>query len=642
MADNVAVTAGSGTTIAADEVTDGTLGSCKVQFVKLMDGTLDGTTKAAVGSNGLATDVKAVVPGTGATNLGKAEDAAHTSGDVGVLALGRRSDTVSSSAGTDGDYATINLDANGRLYTNAQATGNVASGASDSGNPVKVGGIYNSSPITLTNGQRGDAQLDASGYLKVNVAAGGASGGTSSSFGSAVPSTGTAIGASDGTNMQAPRVFDGDTGVGTEYVLGAVLRKTASGGTVEAGTSSNPLRTDPTGTTAQPVTDNGGSLTVDNAGTFAVQATIAAGATNIAKAEDVASADADVGVPAMAVRKATPANTSGTDGDYEMLQISAGRLWTSANIDQLAGTTTDTNSGNKSAGTLRVVLATDQPQLTNKLLVTPDANSAVNVAQINGVTPLMGAGNTGTGSPRVTIATDQAAFSVNATLQTGTNSFGDVRAITTSVTPGTSAAHLGKAEDAASASGDTGVFILGVRNDTPSSLTSANGDYAGLTTNAYNQLHVSTYAVTTISQTPTVSTTPAYSAGDAVGGKLTFASATRISAYSGTVTSVSIVDQNKQAAVMDLILFNADPSGTTFTDNSALDIADADMTKIFARIPLVDWCGFNDNGACVMNNLNIPFVLASGSSIYGSLITRGTPTFAATSDIIVNVTIVQD
>lgn len=81
------------------------------------------------------------------------------------------------------------------------------------------------------------------------------------------------------------------------------------------------------------VDDNAGSLTVDNGGTFAVQATVAAGATNIAKAEDVASADADVGVPALAVRKATPANTSGTDGDYEFLQISAGRLWASATID---------------------------------------------------------------------------------------------------------------------------------------------------------------------------------------------------------------------------------------------------------------------------------------------------------------------
>jgi len=81
----------------------------------------------------------------------------------------------------------------------------------------------------------------------------------------------------------------------------------------------------------------------------------------------------------------------------------------STNIDQIAGTTPDVNSGAKSAGTLRVVLATDQPALTNKLLVTPDsvalpANQSVNVAQVNGVTTLMGAGATGTGSQRVTPA----------------------------------------------------------------------------------------------------------------------------------------------------------------------------------------------------------------------------------------------
>jgi hypothetical protein len=42
--------------------------------------------------------------------------------------------------------------------------------------------------------------------------------------------------------------------------------------------------------------------------------------------------------------------------------------------------TVDTNSGNKSASTLRVVLATDQPQLSNKLLVTPDLPSGASTA----------------------------------------------------------------------------------------------------------------------------------------------------------------------------------------------------------------------------------------------------------------------
>lgn len=71
------------------------------------------------------------------------------------------------------------------------------------------------------------------------------------------------VGASDGANLQTPRVFDVDTGVGTQFALGVSLRKAASGGSVEAGTSADPLRVDPTGTTAQPVTDNAGSLTVD-------------------------------------------------------------------------------------------------------------------------------------------------------------------------------------------------------------------------------------------------------------------------------------------------------------------------------------------------------------------------------------------
>lgn len=41
----------------------------------------------------------------------------------------------------------------------------------------------------------------------------------------------------------------------------------------------------------------------------------------------------------------------------------------STNVTQWAGTAVDTNSGNKSAGTLRVVIATDQPALTNALKV---------------------------------------------------------------------------------------------------------------------------------------------------------------------------------------------------------------------------------------------------------------------------------
>lgn len=57
--------------------------------------------------------------------------------------------------------------------------------------------------------------------------------------------------------------------------------------------------------------------------------------------------------------------------------------------------------------------------------------------------------------------------------------------ITGSVTPGTSAGHLGKAEDAAHTSGDTGVAIWGVRKDTTTETTSADGDYSQASTDSY-------------------------------------------------------------------------------------------------------------------------------------------------------------
>lgn len=192
-----------------------------------------------------------------------------------------------------------------------QAAGAVASGSADSGNPVKVGGKYNATPPTIADGQRADLQTDANGYLKVNVAAGGASGGTSSSFGSADPGTGTAAGFSDGTNMREARVFDLDSGAGTQYGLGVNLRKIASGGSVEAGTSSDPLRTDPTGTTAQPITDNGGSLTTDSG---QLPATLGQKAMSASMAVVVASDQSNLPANVAQINGVTPLMGAGATG----------------------------------------------------------------------------------------------------------------------------------------------------------------------------------------------------------------------------------------------------------------------------------------------------------------------------------------
>lgn len=145
MADNITLNAGAGgSTLAADDIT-----SVWYQIVKLAYGALDSATvvstsnglpvqvvaalpagtnaigklaansgvdigdvdvlSIAAGDNNIGNvDIVTVVPGTGATNLGKAEDGAHTSGDVGVMALGVRNDTPNAAlAGTDLDYSPI-------------------------------------------------------------------------------------------------------------------------------------------------------------------------------------------------------------------------------------------------------------------------------------------------------------------------------------------------------------------------------------------------------------------------------------------------------------------------------------------------------------------------------------------------------
>lgn len=51
--------------------------------------------------------------------------------------------------------------------TASQIQGNVAGGATDSGNPVKVAGVYNTTAPAYAAGQRAELQTDAAGLLKI-------------------------------------------------------------------------------------------------------------------------------------------------------------------------------------------------------------------------------------------------------------------------------------------------------------------------------------------------------------------------------------------------------------------------------------------------------------------------------------------
>ena len=85
----------------------------------------DETNSLVVNADGsLDVDVTDIIPGVGATNLGKAEDAVHGDGDTGVMTLAVRNDTLAALAGTDGDYAPLQVDASGALYVSGTFSSN--------------------------------------------------------------------------------------------------------------------------------------------------------------------------------------------------------------------------------------------------------------------------------------------------------------------------------------------------------------------------------------------------------------------------------------------------------------------------------------------------------------------------------------
>jgi len=139
-----------------------------------------------------------------------------------------------------------------------------------------------------------------------------------------------------------------------------------------------------------------------------------------------------------------------------------------------------------------------------------------------------------------------------------------------------------------------------------------------------------TTGTTTFEATPVISLI-AYSIGDVVGTKMTFdTGGLRLS--SPFITSVGLVDQNKLGLSMHLVVFDQDPTLTTITDNGVLDVADADMSKIAAIVPITTYSSFNDNSFGYARDLNYSLSLRS-SFLYCVLVTQATGTFAAVTDI---------
>ena len=103
---------------------------------------------------------------------------------------------------------------------------------------------------------------------------------------------------------------------------------------------------------------------------------------------------------------------------------------------------------------------------------------------------------------------------------------------------------------------------------------------------------------------------------------------------SGIIKSIVLIDQAMQNAEIDLVFFESNPSSTTFTANSALDIADADNDMIIDRITVNpgDYVSFSDNSMAKLN-LNSKYRCAGDRKLWLAGVVRSTPTYAAAGDL---------
>lgn len=150
----------------------------------------------------------------------------------------------------------------------------------------------------------------------------------------------------------------------------------------------------------------------------------------------------------------------------------------------------------------------------------------------------------------------------------------------------------------------------------------------------------------TVTATPTISTS-AYAAGDLIGGKMTLLNAVRfgdsLRPGSGEIRSVTLTDKAKQSATIDVVFFSVDPDSTTFTDNAAFDPDDSDLVEMIGFASVDSWSDFNDNSVGVALNLTgLAFDVGQNTAIYAALVSRGTPTYASTTDLTLRVGILQD
>ena len=144
-----------------------------------------------------------------------------------------------------------------------------------------------------------------------------------------------------------------------------------------------------------------------------------------------------------------------------------------------------------------------------------------------------------------------------------------------------------------------------------------------------------------ITVTPTITLT-AYEANDAVSGEMTFTDAARIEGAGGIIKNVMFIDDAGEDEEFELWLFD-----TTFTDGTDAATWGATEAELHTLVCVISteessqgWLSAGTPSVCDVEVSR--GYTCTGTSLFGQLVTRGTPDFVATDDFTIRIFLVQN
>jgi hypothetical protein len=110
---------------------------------------------------------------------------------------------------------------------------------------------------------------------------------------------------------------------------------------------------------------------------------------------------------------------------------------------------------------------------------------------------------------------------------------------------------------------------------------------------------------------------------------------------SGVVQSLTVQCQSSQTTGYKLYLFNDTPSSTTIADKATPTLSALDLPKLMTVITLGSADSTIGKTINVTDSIGRSFTTTT-QSLYGILVTTGTPTYTAVTDVSVVLTVMQD